>query len=154
MARGLGRPRCPRIPPPTPTPSPLPQTGNDSLPRGGYPDTGNGRFAALLSYDDWYKVNCGQRAHYNYVENFPIYIALGLTAGLMYPRAAAAGLALVVVGRELSAGGYASSGPAGRMNGAPLHYTGLLTLLGCAVATGWTMVGGVKGFASLLNGVV
>lgn len=31
-------------------------TGETSLPRGGYPDTGNGRFSALLPYSDWYQV--------------------------------------------------------------------------------------------------
>jgi hypothetical protein len=43
-------------------------SGSDKLPRGGYPDMGNGRFAALLPYGDWLLFNNAQRAHYNYVE--------------------------------------------------------------------------------------
>ena len=30
---------------------------NSSLPRGGNPDMGNGRYAAKLSYEDWYTFN-------------------------------------------------------------------------------------------------
>jgi hypothetical protein len=33
--------------------------------KGGYPDMGNGRYAAKLSDDDWLKFNNYQRAHYN-----------------------------------------------------------------------------------------
>ena len=36
----------------------------------GYPDMGNGRYAATLSYKSWYDFNNQQRAHYNLIENF------------------------------------------------------------------------------------
>jgi hypothetical protein len=38
------------------------------LPKGGYPDMGNGRFSAKLSDEEWLKFNYAQRAHQNYVE--------------------------------------------------------------------------------------
>ena len=42
-------------------------TGEDRLPRGGYPDMGAGRFAALLPYDKWLAFANAQRAHYKCV---------------------------------------------------------------------------------------
>ena len=32
------------------------------------PDMGNGRYAAVIDYAKWFKLNNAQRAHYNYVE--------------------------------------------------------------------------------------
>ena len=42
-------------------------TGEERLPRGGYPDMGTGRFAALLPYDKWLAFANAQRAHYKCV---------------------------------------------------------------------------------------
>ena len=39
------------------------------VPKGGYPDMGNGRYAARLDYKDWYNFNNAQRVHYNYLES-------------------------------------------------------------------------------------
>ena len=38
------------------------------LPKGGYPDMGNGRYSEKLSYKEWFEFNVGQRIHYNYLE--------------------------------------------------------------------------------------
>lgn len=35
-------------------------TGESKFPRGGYPDMGNGRLAALLPYEAYYKFAVGQ----------------------------------------------------------------------------------------------
>jgi len=43
-------------------------TGMEKAPKGGYPDMGNGRYAADLSYDQWFAFNNAQRAHYNFLE--------------------------------------------------------------------------------------
>ena len=37
-------------------------------PKNGYPDMGNGRYAAELEYDKWFVFNNYQRCHYNYLE--------------------------------------------------------------------------------------
>jgi len=34
----------------------------------GYPDTGNGRYSAKLSYGDWFSFNNWQRVQYNFLE--------------------------------------------------------------------------------------
>lgn len=34
----------------------------------GYPDMGNGRYSARLSYLDWLDFNKAQRVHYNFLE--------------------------------------------------------------------------------------
>ena len=35
----------------------------------GYPDMGNGRYSAKLTYKDWFEFNSAQRIHYNYLES-------------------------------------------------------------------------------------
>lgn len=37
-------------------------------PSGGYPDTGNGRYAFELDYSEWFSFNNWQRVHYNFLE--------------------------------------------------------------------------------------
>ena len=39
------------------------------LPKGGYPDMGNGRYTVDWTYDQWFIFNNYQRAHYNYMEH-------------------------------------------------------------------------------------
>jgi len=34
--------------------------GDSSLPKGGYPDSGNGRYAKELEYGDWFRFNVSQ----------------------------------------------------------------------------------------------
>lgn len=41
-------------------------TGSD-IKAGGYPDSGSGFYSRNLSYEQWYELNNGQRAHMNYV---------------------------------------------------------------------------------------
>lgn len=44
------------------------EVGILNAPKGGYPDMGNGRYAADWSYKEWFIFNNWQRAHYNYLE--------------------------------------------------------------------------------------
>jgi hypothetical protein len=41
---------------------------NEEIKAGGYPDSGSGFYSKNLSYEDWYRLNNGQRAHMNFVE--------------------------------------------------------------------------------------
>jgi len=54
----------------------------------GYPDMGNGRYAAKLSYADWHTFNNAQRVHYNFLENIASIITFVLIASLFYPTEA------------------------------------------------------------------
>ena len=74
-------------------------TGEDSLPGGGYPDMGNGRYADKLSYEAWFKFNCAQRAHYNFLEQIPILLVFLGVSGLQYPFVAGILGLLYVLGR-------------------------------------------------------
>ena len=38
------------------------------VPALGYPDMGNGRYSADLSYAEWFSFNNWQRVHYNFLE--------------------------------------------------------------------------------------
>jgi hypothetical protein len=102
--------------------------------KGGYPDVGNGRIAAFFTYDEWYRFNAGQRAHYNYLEMAGPAVAALLIGGLHAPTlAAAAGLG-VIVGREAYAQGYTSKrGAPARSTGALVSGLSFLTLIGTAV---------------------
>ena len=92
---------------------------------------GNGRYAAKLSYKEWYEFNSAQRAHYNFVEWIASSIILILIAGLYFPiPGAALGLALFIA-RLIYSIGYAYSGPKGRSIGAlinDLAFLGLFVL--------------------------
>lgn len=111
-------------------------TGKDKN-RGGYPDMGNGRYAALLSHNDWLSFNFAQRAHLNYVEGIGSTLAFTLLGGIVYPRFCAATAAFYAVGREIYAAGYAKKGPAGRMAGAIVFDLALVALFGASLAAGW-----------------
>jgi glutathione S-transferase len=46
---------------------------------------GAGRFADKLSYEDWFKFNCAQRAHYNFMEQMPPLMLFLIISGLYFP---------------------------------------------------------------------
>jgi len=56
-----------------------------------------------------YLFNCAQRAHYNFLENYPAALTGMLISGLRYPIFAAAAGALWIFGRILYATGYTST---------------------------------------------
>eukprot|EP01017_Pseudomicrothorax_dubius_P010231 TRINITY_DN13623_c0_g1_i1.p1 TRINITY_DN13623_c0_g1~~TRINITY_DN13623_c0_g1_i1.p1 ORF type:complete len:149 (+),score=29.68 TRINITY_DN13623_c0_g1_i1:138-584(+) len=61
-----------------------------ALPDAGFPDMGNGRYSAKLSYKDWFQFNVAQRVHQNFLEAIGIIIPATLIAGVKFPVYAAA----------------------------------------------------------------
>jgi glutathione S-transferase len=97
----------------------------------GYPDMGNGRYAALLSYEQWVEFNNCQRAHYNMVESSAPTLATVLAAGLYYPRLASGLGVAYAVGMYMFSAGYKSKkGADGRILGALLRSLSSLALVG------------------------
>jgi glutathione S-transferase len=89
---------------------------------------GNGRYAAKLSYKEWYEFNSAQRAHYNFVEWIASTIVLILIAGLYFPiPGAALGLAYFI-GRLVYSIGYVFKGPQGRVIGVLINDLAFLAL--------------------------
>ena len=55
------------------------------LPKGGYPDHGNGLYSDLISYMNWYAFNIDQRKHKNYLEQITLDTFLTLVIGIVFP---------------------------------------------------------------------
>jgi glutathione S-transferase len=104
--------------------------------KGGYPDMGNGRYSAKLSYEQWYRFNNAQRAHYNFVEFAPSGFVMLFVAGVYFPVPAAVLGLVLFIGRLVYSFGYANGGPKGRLVGAILNDLVLLGLLGLSLASG------------------
>ena len=101
-----------------------------------YPDMGSGRYSTKLTDEQWFKFNCAQRAHQNYLEVLPILLSWLLISGLKFPLYAT-GLGITsIIGRQFYAMGYRANGPKGRSVGAGISAIGLLGLLVTTVATG------------------
>ncbi|KAI9345629.1 hypothetical protein BDR26DRAFT_856362 [Obelidium mucronatum] len=80
--------------------------------------------------------NCYQRAHHNFMENYPQFLILLLTAGIEHPVAAAVSGSVWLIGRALFSRNYQTGDPAKRNKGmAWIHYVGLTCLLGMSVKT-------------------
>ncbi|ORY50962.1 MAPEG-domain-containing protein [Rhizoclosmatium globosum] len=78
--------------------------------------------------------NCFQRAHHNYLENYPQFLFLLATAGIEHPVSAAVAGSVWLVGRALFAKNYQSGDPTKRNSGfAWIHYIGLTALLGMSL---------------------
>lgn len=102
---------------------------------------GSGRYADLLTYEEWVNFNCAQRGHQNMLETLPAALAALFCSGILYPVTAAALGGAFGVGRILYAAGYIRSGPAGRTLGVILADVGLLGLIGCAIRAGFKVAG-------------
>ena len=72
----------------------------------GYPDMGNGRYAAKLSYKDWYIFNKAQRGHKNFLENLTITCVFLLVNGLANPKVSIALGSFLFVTRPLYMSSY------------------------------------------------
>ena len=44
------------------------------VPKGGYPDHGDGMYGDMLSYEDWYNFSNDQRGHKNFLEQVTIIV--------------------------------------------------------------------------------
>lgn len=78
-------------------------------PKGGYPDMGNGRYAANWRYDEWFTFNNWQRAHYNYIEQLTPTIVWILIGCAYRPLASAILGFLYFIGRVVFTVGYSKS---------------------------------------------
>lgn len=89
-----------------------------------------------------YQFNCAQRAHGNFLENYPLFMPALLIAGLRWPVASSVLGMIWNVGRTVYAVGYTSkSGKNGnqRLYGT-VQYIGFLGLLGMLGKMGFDMV--------------
>mmetsp|Transcript_6018 Transcript_6018/g.6272 ORF Transcript_6018/g.6272 Transcript_6018/m.6272 type:complete len:183 (+) Transcript_6018:119-667(+) len=109
----------------------------------GYPDMGNGRYSAELSYSQWVEFNNAQRAHYNMVESSGPVLAAMIVGGLFHPIACSILGNIYAIGMLIFSYGYKSKkGADGRMIGAALRTLSTLTLTGicfynAAIASGF-----------------
>ena len=55
------------------------------LPKGGYPDHGDGLYGDLMSYKDWYEFSNDQRGHKNFLEQVTYIVFTLAVIGLVYP---------------------------------------------------------------------
>mmetsp|Transcript_15115 Transcript_15115/g.10594 ORF Transcript_15115/g.10594 Transcript_15115/m.10594 type:complete len:157 (+) Transcript_15115:207-677(+) len=75
-------------------------------PKDGYPDTGNGYYAKMLPFADWYKFNCCQRIQMNYLEHLPSVLTFISVSALLYPKETAYLTIAYIIGRQAYAFGY------------------------------------------------
>ena len=99
------------------------------IPKGVYPDMGDGRHGSKLEYETWLQYSCNQRAHQNYVEGLTQVLFIGGVAGLSCPRVTTALLVAYMAAREVFCRGYRANGPTGRINGARLQAIALIAML-------------------------
>jgi len=120
--------------------------------RGGYPDMGNGRFAAGLEFEDWVSFNNAQRAHYNYIERYASVVVAELGCGLFFPRLAVLAGVVYIIGRALYTGGYKFEGPRGRRYGVAICEMAYFPMLFGLIYGGFIAGGGVAGLLKLVTG--
>ena len=53
---------------------------------GGFPDSGEGRYAQKLPYESWIRFNNAQRVHQNFVESLPVILTYLSVGGLFLPK--------------------------------------------------------------------
>jgi len=85
------------------------------------------------------RFNCVQRAHQNWLENFPQFLVLLFVGGLYLPKITAVAGIIYLLGRIAYARGYYTGDPEKRMQGA-FGYIGLLTMLGTTVCTAFVQL--------------
>lgn len=94
----------------------------------------NVKFPTLYAADND-KFNCVQRAHQNTLESYPSYLLFLLVGGLQYPRVAAAGGVVYLLGRIAYALGYYTGNPEKRQWGG-FGYIGMIALIGSTISFG------------------
>ena len=104
-----------------------------NIPKGGYPDCGNGLYSDKLSYKDWFEFNLDQRAHKNFLEALTIVCFMLLACGVVYPTVALVLGCIQFVARAIFVIGYRTS-PKSRIVGGMLSNFSFLALM---IATFW-----------------
>ena len=109
--------------------------------KGGHPENGLGRLSTKLDFVTWVKLQNAQRAHLNYLEGLPGFLANLLLAGLFFPKTASA-LGLVhLVGRDLYARAYRKKGAGARGPGFGMSFLSNFALTCSAVYGGIKLTG-------------
>lgn len=108
----------------------------------GYPDMGNGKLAQkALTYEEWFRFNCAQRGHQNFLESAWSALALMLIGGLFAPTFYAGCGFAYCIGRILYFVGYTSNmGPKGREIGAIMGLLSNFSMAAYAMKLGYDMV--------------
>lgn len=106
-----------------------------AVPKGGYPDTGNGYLSKHLSYAAWFKMNNSQRAQINFLEQMPYFLVTSVIGGISYPWPAFTVQILFIIGRALFSIGYTKCGPTARIPGALIMDLCILATLVLSVMT-------------------
>lgn len=92
----------------------------------------NVKYPMLYSPDNQ-TFNCIQRAHQSTLETYPQFLLLLMVGGLQYPRVAAVGGVVYLLGRIAYAIGYSTGDPQKRVWGS-FGFVGLVALLGSTVS--------------------
>ena len=90
---------------------------DQEVPKGGYPDMGNGRYSQKLTYEQWFHFNNAQRTHYNYMESVTCILCWMLIGGIGYNWWAVGFGSSYLIGRLVYTIGYSLKGPKGRLLG-------------------------------------
>ena len=96
---------------------------------GGWPDAGEGRYAAKLSYKSWATLNNAFRVQVQTSETLPTYITVFCLAGLYLPLLTLIAAYCNVVGRLIFAVMYSSKGANWRVIGSLLGNLPLYSLM-------------------------
>ena len=108
----------------------------------GYPDMGSGMFSKkALTYEEWFRFNCAQRGHQNFLETAWSALSLMLLGGFFAPRFYAICGLVYCIGRVLYFIGYTSNmGPKGREIGAILGLLSNFSMVVYTMKIGYDMV--------------
>ena len=96
---------------------------------GGFPDCGDGRYAAKLSYGDWVHFTNGMRVHQNFVEGLPVILTILCVVGLFLPKITMWVAFINAGARVIYAAMYLTKGSDSRVIGAVSGSLPLYTLL-------------------------
>ena len=101
------------------------------IPKGGYPDMGDGRFGQELTYKQWRAFQLDQRGHKNFLEQVAMIVFFQLVIGFMWPVVALVFGFIHFVCRFIFVYGY-KYGPKWRMlGGMPIN---ILVMVSCVLS--------------------
>jgi hypothetical protein len=105
-----------------------------NITKGGYPDTGSGRYAKKLPYKDWFEFNLGQRIHMSFVEQVVNITVALLLAGIKYPIYSTVIGGVYFLGKIINGIGYSRS-VEGKKIGNSISSAALIFSFGLGIAS-------------------
>ena len=105
----------------------------------GYPDMGCGFYGKRLAYKDWYRFNCSQRIHLNYLEGIILIMLSALVAGIQNALLVFGLQVAYMVGRGLYSVGY-MKGADYRIKGALIYQVSQLACIVLAFRAAFSIV--------------